>query len=476
MTGVGCPATRVRLRREAAQSHALKYRLGIEWARRVWRPGARIAFLACGVVAISLLVASGSWPVQPGESRRQARATCGERGSRRRCRGSVHESESVRSKSLTATFSTTTRRGGEQKNDHWAGVGEARVSSSPGWLTSREPARSRRVFGFPPASHQQFADIGSAFRQRAAHTPRSLPASASRRRSSELMPQGSLTVTGQRSLNREAVTAIRGTIKGTTTSAGHGHGVPLSLEPPRSRCVCDYRDSRGDTATISFSNWASDSRSNRRRARSQSRASRKRKADAAARSSRTTAQVAAETYATDHAGSYAGLTPTVVHSYHLVDPDRPGNGNAYMSHVSGTPTGYTVNRNSDKAATPTASPARRSGIITRTVYPGLRRPRRLHQRHLVTARGLGRAAFREAQHPGRAAGITRDSTRGHRLSVNDAALLRRCDFDPPLRRVGGGCGWWVLRLSDGGALRFDRRSRTVERGSRRFSTRSVAAR
>lgn len=65
-------------------------------------------------------------------------------------------------------------------------------------------------------------------------------------------------------------------------------------------------------------------------------------ADASAKELAHSAEVAAETYATDHNGSYVGLTPRVLHSFEATIQIAPGNGNAYVSYATGTPIGYVI--------------------------------------------------------------------------------------------------------------------------------------
>jgi len=64
--------------------------------------------------------------------------------------------------------------------------------------------------------------------------------------------------------------------------------------------------------------------------------------DASAKELGHSAQIAAESYATDHAGSYVGLTPAIINQYETAIPIAPGGGNAYVSTASGTATGYTI--------------------------------------------------------------------------------------------------------------------------------------
>ena len=71
--------------------------------------------------------------------------------------------------------------------------------------------------------------------------------------------------------------------------------------------------------------------------------------DASAKELAHSAQVAAESYATDHAGDYTSLTATILSQYESTITTAAGGGNAYVSGVlgptgTGTPSsaGYTV--------------------------------------------------------------------------------------------------------------------------------------
>src|ERR1700723_3151064 len=76
--------------------------------------------------------------------------------------------------------------------------------------------------------------------------------------------------------------------------------------------------------------------------------------DAAAKELAHTAQVAAETYATDNSGSYVGLTPTQLNQYESTIQTSAGNGNAYIA-ATGVPvattTTYTITATSTNGDT-----------------------------------------------------------------------------------------------------------------------------
>jgi type IV pilus assembly protein PilA len=64
--------------------------------------------------------------------------------------------------------------------------------------------------------------------------------------------------------------------------------------------------------------------------------------DASAKELAHTAQVTIETYGTDNNGSYANITPTIMSQYEATIQTTSGGGNAYLSAVTGTASGYTV--------------------------------------------------------------------------------------------------------------------------------------
>ncbi len=81
------------------------------------------------------------------------------------------------------------------------------------------------------------------------------------------------------------------------------------------------------------------------------------------------AQIAAEDYATDHNGSYAGLTAGMLTQYDAAIQTSQGNGNAYVVSVTNaTATGYVVTTAPAGGAT-TFSINRTGGLITRTCTP-----------------------------------------------------------------------------------------------------------
>ncbi|MGA2470268.1 MAG: type II secretion system protein [Solirubrobacteraceae bacterium] len=88
--------------------------------------------------------------------------------------------------------------------------------------------------------------------------------------------------------------------------------------------------------------------------------------DASAKELARTAETTAETYATDHGGSYVGLSATVLAQYEPSIQTVAGNGNAWLSNVSNaTFSGYTVTATANNTGD-TYSIVRTGGIITRS--------------------------------------------------------------------------------------------------------------
>src|SRR5664279_3652067 len=58
--------------------------------------------------------------------------------------------------------------------------------------------------------------------------------------------------------------------------------------------------------------------------------------DSSAKELARTAQTTAETYATDHNGSYTGISPAVLKTYESTLQTAAGNGNAYLSAAEAT--------------------------------------------------------------------------------------------------------------------------------------------
>lgn len=93
-------------------------------------------------------------------------------------------------------------------------------------------------------------------------------------------------------------------------------------------------------------------------------------ADAAAKELAHSAQVAVETYATDNAGSYRGVTAAILNQYEATIQVGPGNGNAYIAAdgVTATASTYTVAATASNG-TDTFSITRNKGTIARTCQP-----------------------------------------------------------------------------------------------------------
>ena len=87
--------------------------------------------------------------------------------------------------------------------------------------------------------------------------------------------------------------------------------------------------------------------------------------DAAAKELANSMQVATETYATDNAGDYSGLSLALLNQYEATIQTTSGNGNAYATQpTSGSATGYTVTAASTDGNT--FSTIRTGGATTRS--------------------------------------------------------------------------------------------------------------
>ncbi|HEV3320008.1 MAG TPA: type II secretion system protein, partial [Solirubrobacteraceae bacterium] len=90
--------------------------------------------------------------------------------------------------------------------------------------------------------------------------------------------------------------------------------------------------------------------------------------DASAKELVRTAETTAETYATDHSGSYENMTATILHEYEPSLSTTVSTSNAYLSNVTASSTGYTVTTTSP--STDTFSITRNSaGEILRSCTP-----------------------------------------------------------------------------------------------------------
>jgi type IV pilus assembly protein PilA len=82
-----------------------------------------------------------------------------------------------------------------------------------------------------------------------------------------------------------------------------------------------------------------------------------------------TAQIAAETYATDHNGSYVGLTAAALSAYEATIQTTSAGGNAWLSNVTNvTANSYTVTT-TPATGNGTFSINRTGGLVTRTCTP-----------------------------------------------------------------------------------------------------------
>ena len=93
--------------------------------------------------------------------------------------------------------------------------------------------------------------------------------------------------------------------------------------------------------------------------------------DAAAKELAHSAQVAAETIATDNGGDYSLVSQATLNQYENTIQTAPGGGNAYISAATGSPTGYAVTAHSSIASGgETFTITRAGGSITRSCTPG----------------------------------------------------------------------------------------------------------
>jgi type IV pilus assembly protein PilA len=94
--------------------------------------------------------------------------------------------------------------------------------------------------------------------------------------------------------------------------------------------------------------------------------------DASAKELVHTAQVAAETYSTDHNGSYAGMTQAALAAIEPTIQIAAGNNNAYLSTVTptGTGLGYTVTTTSATGGNTFSLVRADTGGLTRTCTTG----------------------------------------------------------------------------------------------------------
>jgi hypothetical protein len=100
-------------------------------------------------------------------------------------------------------------------------------------------------------------------------------------------------------------------------------------------------------------------------------ASNRTSSDAAAEELAHTAQVVAETYATDNNGSYSGLTATILQQYESTIQIGPGNGNAYIpaQGVKATTSSYSVTAAASDGTDSFSITRNANGSIVRTCHP-----------------------------------------------------------------------------------------------------------
>jgi type IV pilus assembly protein PilA len=91
--------------------------------------------------------------------------------------------------------------------------------------------------------------------------------------------------------------------------------------------------------------------------------------DASAKSLAHTAEIAAETYSTDHDGSYAGLVPSTLPQYDSTIQIVAGNGAWVSSITNANGSGYSITTTSASVNGETFTITRLNGAISRTCTP-----------------------------------------------------------------------------------------------------------
>jgi hypothetical protein len=260
-------------------------------------------------------------------------------------RGSVHETESASTAKFAITFSDDVSAPEGTQDIRIAGEGEVPtiVVNGAAYFVGESQAVLVHYFGFPVA-------LATELRGRWVSVPHSSSAYASVAADatlasalSELSPPASvhLTEIGLSKVDGAAVIGIRGPIPGSDKTPGgtatfyitdsrNPLPVQIDIVSPKGRATADLT-SWGEPLSIKPPSGAIPIGNLQPSP-----------FDAAAEELAHTAQVAAETYATDHNGSYAGITPAVLHSFEDTIQTSPGHGDAYASHAAGTPTSYTI--------------------------------------------------------------------------------------------------------------------------------------
>jgi type IV pilus assembly protein PilA len=93
--------------------------------------------------------------------------------------------------------------------------------------------------------------------------------------------------------------------------------------------------------------------------------------DSSAKELARTAQTTSETYATDHNGSYTGISPAVLKTYEATIQTAAGNGNAYLSTAEATESGegFKVTAQSVTAEHSFSIVRKKGGEVERTCTP-----------------------------------------------------------------------------------------------------------
>jgi type IV pilus assembly protein PilA len=91
--------------------------------------------------------------------------------------------------------------------------------------------------------------------------------------------------------------------------------------------------------------------------------------DASAKELAHDAQIAAESYSTDHSGSYVGLTLASLPSYDATIQINSSLGGAYVTNVTASASGYSVTTSGSGGSSETFTITRLNGALSRTCTP-----------------------------------------------------------------------------------------------------------
>jgi hypothetical protein len=287
-------------------------------------------------------------------------------------RGSVHETESASMAKLAITFSDDVSASEGTQDIHIAGAGETQtiVVNGTAYFVGQSQAVLQDYFGFSAA-------LSTELRGRWVSVPRSSSAYASVAADatlssalSELSPPAGvhLAEIGSSRLDGAAVIGIRGLIPGSGQTPGGTATYYVTDSRTPLPVQVDLASSKG-RATIDLTRWGELVSIKAPSGAIPIANLEPSSFDAAAEELVHTAQVTAETYATDHSGSYAGITPAALHSYEDTIQTSPGRGDAYVSSASGNPTGYTITVTAARGGDTFSITRTSSGAIHATCTP-----------------------------------------------------------------------------------------------------------